>query len=377
MIHLQNKDYIPGIDGLRAIAAMAVLLSHATGNWGIFELGWIGVDLFFVISGFLITKILIENRGSSGYFKTFYYRRALRIIPIYAIVVIPLVCFHLWRNQVPFYVPLSYLIYLQNSFAIDYGWLPGLAHTWTLAIEEQFYLFFPIVIYLLRPRFLLATFVSAIFFIIGLRFFFYFANFYTYYQGVFTISRLDSFLMGGLVAIIAYYQIVQSIQLKNLIFNSIIVFSLSLLLIQIYKYGQNTTGFFHQMMLGIHQFKFKSNLISPYGQLKYSLLALLFAALLAKVVFQSSAFTQKMIHQLERPLIKEIGQMSYGLYLYHYIYVSLFRWFFDIDQAPPLYRIFLIFVIIIASYITARFSYFRIEKPFLKKRPTYKYTSGE
>lgn len=363
--------YISGINGLRAIAAIAVLLSHATGNWGIFELGWIGVDLFFVISGFLITKILIENRSAHNYFSAFYARRALRILPIYFIVVLPLVVFHLFWNQVPFFVPLSYLLYLQNSFALDYGWLQGLAHTWTLAIEEQFYLFFPLLLFIIKRRYFIPTFIALIITIVCFRFYIFYEGYYPYYQSVFSLARLDSFLIGGLVALINFYQGNLSLQRWNLIFNVVILVSVTCLILELFYFGRSAHDFFSQLFLGLKNFKYISNLISPLGHTKYTLLAFLFAAIIGKIAYRTSANTNKIIQLLETPFLKSLGEMSYGIYLYHYLYVTVCRWLFHINEAPVLLRLLLIIFILIATYFTALFSYRKIELPLLRNKKNY------
>ena len=368
---LKLASYISGINGLRAIAAIAVLLSHATGNWGIFELGWIGVDLFFVISGFLITKILFEIRGAKNYFSAFYFRRALRILPIYFIVVVPLVIFHLIWNDVPAYVPLSYLLYFQNSFALDYGWLQGLAHTWTLAIEEQFYLFFPLLLYFIKPRYLVKTFVTLILMIICFRFIIYYQEFYPYYQSVFTIARLDSFLIGGLIALLGFYHSSISLKKWNLLFNAMIIFCLICLLFELIYFGNTAQSFGEQLLAGFKKFKYQSNIISPLGHTKYTLLAILFAAIIGKIAYRTSSRTEKIVQLLETPFLKSIGEMSYGIYLYHYIFVTACRWLFHINDAPVFLRIILIIFILLATYFTALFSYQKIELPLLRKKKNY------
>src|SRR6478609_1971914 len=90
------RGHLRALDGLRGLAVLVVMLLHFTTAMtppagsaasvvrGVFQLGWIGVDLFFVLSGFLITGILADNRGSDRYFSAFYARRALRILPVYA-----------------------------------------------------------------------------------------------------------------------------------------------------------------------------------------------------------------------------------------------------------------------------------------------------
>jgi peptidoglycan/LPS O-acetylase OafA/YrhL len=162
---------IPELDGIRGVAILLVLIWHffvvpigavapafLKPLWVLLGMSWAGVDLFFVLSGFLIGGILLDNRESQNYFKTFYVRRACRILPIYYLFVIIYFCLAvagfgrekkdlLWlmNNPLPFW---SYASFIQNflmSLRLSFGcgWL---GVTWSLAIEEQFYLILPIII---------------------------------------------------------------------------------------------------------------------------------------------------------------------------------------------------------------------------------------
>jgi peptidoglycan/LPS O-acetylase OafA/YrhL len=155
-------NFIPGLDGLRGIAVFAVFLFHL----GIpkCSLGWAGVELFFVISGFLITRILFSTRENPDYFTRFYRRRILRIFPIYYLVLIGYTAVVLIAargdlHNLPFYyVFLQTIPQLRSHFADS----PLLNHTWSLAIEEQFYLFWPMVVFLLKGPRLFLTILSMI-----------------------------------------------------------------------------------------------------------------------------------------------------------------------------------------------------------------------
>ena len=159
---------IKEIDGLRAIAILSVVAWHYIGAsadagsgsllWRATISGRSGVDLFFVLSGYLITSILLSNRDASNYFSTFYARRAFRILPIYYVVVAIYVLgksFNLSAALFDGSIPTwTYLVGLQNFWMTSertYGafWLGG---TWSLAIEEQFYLLFPMLVSLLSLR---------------------------------------------------------------------------------------------------------------------------------------------------------------------------------------------------------------------------------
>ena len=165
--------YTPALDGVRGIAILLVLIHHFTvfSPSGPFEaglasvalLGWSGVDLFFVLSGFLITGILIDARGSDRYFGSFYARRSLRIFPLYflmvflSFVVLPrlpsLQLILAGPTEVPQW---PYWTYLVNFAVAERNqFLHGVLDiAWSLAIEEQFYLVWAVVVWALSPRWL-------------------------------------------------------------------------------------------------------------------------------------------------------------------------------------------------------------------------------
>lgn len=152
---MNDSNRLPQLDSLRGIAVLLVMLFHA----GVCRIGWVGVDLFFVLSGFLITGILLNTKGRQGYFLNFYTRRILRIWPLYyallflTFVIVPLV-FPAQRNHIfgdsrPW---LSYLFFLQNWWMNPSNVGAGpVAITWSLAIEEQFYIVWPLMVALAPP----------------------------------------------------------------------------------------------------------------------------------------------------------------------------------------------------------------------------------
>lgn len=174
MTRRPEAGLIPALDGLRGIAIILVMLHHFTyirptsgidGLIGsVLFFCWTGVDLFFVLSGFLITGILLDTRGSERYFTTFYARRTLRIFPLYylvlflAFVVLPKfpAVHEVLVGQVgPVDLPPQwpYWLYLANFSIADGGWVHGWVDvSWSLAIEEQFYLVWPLLIWLCPPR---------------------------------------------------------------------------------------------------------------------------------------------------------------------------------------------------------------------------------
>jgi peptidoglycan/LPS O-acetylase OafA/YrhL len=146
------------LDALRGLAALAVVLYHLLPHY--FFWGWAAVDLFFVLSGYLITSIILRYEGSRGFIVSFYARRSLRIWPIYFLTLFILIIINplLPRPQANLYQALPYyLTYTQNVwfYAGDAGTpLPLYVHTWSLAIEEQFYLLWPALLLLGGRRYL-------------------------------------------------------------------------------------------------------------------------------------------------------------------------------------------------------------------------------
>ncbi len=167
---------IPQLDGLRGIAIALVLVYHYAGNVVDFVppyikpfvqlggLGWSGVDLFFVLSGFLIGGILLDARGSSNYFRVFYWRRICRIFPLYfAFLAAFYVVSHfqhwpeldtLFNPQIPWQVSVTFNQNLWMAVHNELGAMT-LHPTWSLAVEEQFYLTLPAIILLVKGRRLL------------------------------------------------------------------------------------------------------------------------------------------------------------------------------------------------------------------------------
>ena len=162
---------IPALDGLRGVAILLVLFHHQTllrldgsgvDPWfgRLFHVGWCGVDLFFVLSGFLITGLLLDAKGGPHYFRNFYARRTLRIFPLYyAVVFFSLVILpNLPEGILPAQKAQSfgriegdeiwYWTYLSNySIAAAGQWRHGILDvSWSLAIEEQFYLLWPLLV---------------------------------------------------------------------------------------------------------------------------------------------------------------------------------------------------------------------------------------
>lgn len=215
-----GSTYIKPLDSLRAFAALSVVIFHynyfffksmpQTGlvhfYYSVLDFGWLGVDLFFVLSGFLITRLLLQQKNSEKYFKNFYIRRALRIFPLYYGVlvlyfVLPLLLgrgspasHEVSANQIWLWTYLS-------NFPHPLPELGDLGHFWSLAVEEHFYLFWPLIVYTSSPRRIQTICISTIAAVFALRFGMHGFGFDMNYLGKNSFCRIDTILFGAWLAV--------------------------------------------------------------------------------------------------------------------------------------------------------------------------------
>lgn len=160
---------IPELDGLRGFAALLVVFAHYFGeaNGGLehLQVGWLGVNTFFVLSGFLIGGIILDQKQLPGFFRSFYFRRIARIFPIYFVVFLTVLLLasltrgHNWSDQ-PFSASIYATFTTNFAHAIDGLGSVWLRPTWTLAVEEQFYLLLPLLICFTPRKFLLPSLLA-------------------------------------------------------------------------------------------------------------------------------------------------------------------------------------------------------------------------
>ncbi|MGH9573364.1 MAG: acyltransferase family protein [Candidatus Acidiferrales bacterium] len=205
--------HIPQLDVLRGIAVLTVigyhgldLIPHLHLNV-VLGTGYVGVDLFFVLSGFLITGILVRTKASPNYFRNFYARRALRIWPVYYVlllftfVVLPLIhpqsVTDIFAKSHPWE---AYPFFLQN-LTVNGNSFGTLTATWSLAIEEQFYLVWPLIIFLAPPRLLKPIAVGALFLSVAARWSVQYGLIPPIIIYTNTLTRLDGLALGALLAL--------------------------------------------------------------------------------------------------------------------------------------------------------------------------------
>jgi len=352
------------LDGLRAFAILPVMFHHCYPDTGWFgglaflgQAGWIGVDLFFVLSGYLITGILLRTRDQPHYYKNFVIRRTIRIFPLYY-VCLALFLAGAWRSGGPLWDSMRqfgggwYAFYLGNiraAYLGAYPPVPAFVPLWSLQVEEQFYLLYPLVVLLLpRPslrRFLLGCAVTAPLLRCLLALL---APDNTVARYVLMPCRMDALALGGLVAILALSpsdRWPSAAQLRG----GLIIAGVAVLALYTYAWNSehgNTS--FHPAM-------------SLVG---YSMNALASAFLLAVVVLRPSNTFNALLRW--RPLVYT-GEIAYGLYLLHipvsWVGRKLFMSVFGMDVDG--HSMISVIITFIASFLVAGISWRFFETPIL------------
>jgi len=353
--------YLRGLNGIRAIAATAVLLSHINmslktfniSNVSLFgfrngaqqawNLGEQGVTIFFVLSGFLITYLLLLENNKKGTInrKHFYIRRILRIWPLYylylflAVIIIYLFSSTLENAEmVPFYI----FLLANIPFIIEMG-LPACHHLWSIAVEEQFYLFWPFFFKkkIKLHKVLAIIIISCVIIRIMLWIFFPFKLFTV----LFTVNRFDCMMLGALVAIYFY---------EN---RKIIKFFTSF-----------PCQLFAWIVIAIHFFNF--NIIN-------SIISMEFVTLATAIIICGQISSKHKIINLENRLFNFLGKYSYGIYVYHplFIYILSKSNFFNQIENEIARAVTVFLTVILITLGIAFLSYELIEKKFIKLKDRF------
>ena len=356
---MSSIKYRPEIDGLRAIAVISVIIYHLNESW--LSGGFLGVDIFFVISGFLITGIIItEIQQNSFSFKQFYTRRIKRIYPAF-ITVMALVSFvasaiFIYNdfNQLRKTIELAtaflsnfYLGLTQGYFDLSTNENPVL-HIWSLAVEEQYYLIFPLILILAYKKFReikVLFIITLILFFILLATSFIPANFYKevlHQPNIYYLSnlRFPELLVGSLLAI--YHNLSASKQASKQASNVIAILS-TLLLFSCLFLMNNNIAFIPGITL---------------------ILPCIFTALIIHTTSQNNIV--KLC--LSNKAIVFIGKISYSLYLYHWIFIA-FAYYITGEKQINNQSIA---IVIILTIIFSVLSYYLIEQPIRKSKLNFK-----
>lgn len=211
---IKATTHIDSLDGWRGVAILLVFVFHYVPRdlknplEVVASLGWSGVDLFFVLSGFLITGILFDSRESRGYFKSFYMRRVLRLLPVYLLAVaVVLTGTHLLSGSrswidIPFFVYGANIVLAFPNAQINFGPHFSCSHFWSLALEEQFYSIWPFVVfYIPRRRTLMLICILGIVSALGVRVTLLALHSPPWLAFAELPARMDSLLAGALIAL--------------------------------------------------------------------------------------------------------------------------------------------------------------------------------
>ena len=336
--------YRAEIDGLRALAVIPVIFFHA--GFSLFSGGFVGVDVFFVISGYLITTIIIKELNNNTFsLISFYERRARRILPalIFVILISSIISFiFLTRSELANYFKSviftllffsNFYFYKNSPYFQSESYLEPLIHTWSLSIEEQFYIIFPITLLLFHKFFKKYIFLMLIF---GFSASLIICQFLALKTGgtlnfYFTFSRAWELALGAICA----YVIVH----KNLSYSTLIKNLLS------------TIGF---ILIGFSIFFFNRQNVYP----SLNTLVPTIGTSLIILFADRDTFVNKI---LSIKFFVSVGLISYSLYLWHQPLLAFGRIFFG--DLSIVYKLILIFL----SFLMSIFSYFYIEKIFRNK----------
>lgn len=362
--------YFEQLNGIRFFAVLLVLFDHWLIPINPFSfLGHLGVVIFFVLSGFLITRILFQNADdcrqnrSSIFVKIirFMYRRSLRIFPIYFLLLLIGLLFSLsnFKNVWPYLV-----FYLPNFYIMTKAtWLGIWDHLWSLAVEEQYYLVFPYFILLLAPRRYPLLFIWMLLVGLGTRFGFYAfsssemqeQNWMWWYVNPF--AALDCFGLGGILAYLFHYKSEYFHSLKRLKIGMFV----SLIALIIFLNLAKNSAFAHANIYSIVLARFAGALFA------FFLIAL---SIRKEPWFLSKFFLMRWVSFL--------GQISYGIYLYHNVVMNYYHdegntiWFYLYNYLPnfhlelvnfTIYKFLISFLILVCL---SSLSWFIIEQPINK-----------
>ena len=310
-----KRTHRPALDGMRGLAVLLVVFYHNFGFINYFFFGWLGVDLFFVLSGYLITDILLNERNKPRFLRNFYMRRVLRIFPLYYLTLF--ICLLILPQISAPNIKLDYYVnnqawlwsYLQNwlyIFKPDAG-TNFMHHYWSLAVEEQFYLLWPPVILLLRrTKYLMLFITSVLLLVLVARCFVWIYNIEDLaYFNLYTFTRIDGICVGCMVALIKRLDDNFLATKRPYIVSAFAAFN-----------------FLFYFFNSYYHFSF------PYlALIGYTTIAMLFGLL----VYEGVREENRLIYWLfNLKFLKFFGKISYGFYVFHWpVYALLHPTIFE------------------------------------------------
>ncbi len=347
---------IAELDSIRGLAALAVVIFHSNTSW--LPFGWAAVDLFFVLSGFLITSIILRHGRSDGFLRSFYIRRGLRIWPIYYLLIGVLAVIGLFLHQSCNWSSLPYALTYTQTFgrfwpesAVPFN--RNLLHTWTLAIEEQFYLIWPALVLLVGRRGLP---LLAVLCVVGSAL----GRSYGIWWDIFT--RCDGLALGSLLAWCRFRATDSGDpgRAASAILRSTVpaaVLSLCFLVALGVRYGSHPDG-----------------ALKLYPATTILAFNLMWLGLVELILRKAGGASTRL---LRLGPLQRLGQVSYGLYLYHVPILGLFlRITRELGYLGKAYEVKALSIVIAIALASLSWRY--IEQPILSLKRKHNYsTSGE
>lgn len=358
------SPHIPALDGVRGLAIALVLCFHSglivNGSGGlervwlrVASVGWAGVDLFFVLSGFLITSILLQTRPRPRYFRTFFARRVLRIFPLY-FVSLGLLFSYLACDERTWY-----WLFMQNWIPVLNGRAQpvSLEAYWSLAVEEQFYLVWPFLVFLLKPRQLPAFCLLTAGFACTARFVAKSAGVDYWTVMITTPFRLDSLAMGAFIASCRFSG--QRRWLQRAAPLALSIAGLAAAIIALAERGYRPDGWWSQTA-------------------GYSIVAVLFASAIA-IILDPGPIAKRFVRLLEIKLLMYLGHRSYAIYLFHMpVFVLMdvmYHRRLEAQDSTGTLDVQSAFLGFLACLVLAEISWHVLENPFLKMKR--RFTCGD
>jgi peptidoglycan/LPS O-acetylase OafA/YrhL len=325
-----KKRFYPALDGLRAIALLMVFCWHFIHA----PLGWAGVDIFFVLSGFLITDILYDTRHASHRVRNFYVRRTLRIFPLYyavlLLVLLSAPVFHwIWFRGCylwPLYLGnydrflfvgdyqrnASLFNTLNSSLPVSPPYSLQFVHFWTLCVEEQFYLVWPLVVFLVKDRIHLRNLCAAVVILVPLLRLLCVRTLpapllQAHFLYMFTPLRIDALLLGGFIALCLRGP--EAELLFRLARPLVLSLPAAFVLVE-----AGTLIFAHHPL--------PAGFGTPWMSIIGFTLIDLFAAAILLLALVPTSFLYRIFNLL---WLRRLGQMSYGFYIFHLLFYDAYR----------------------------------------------------
>ena len=375
----QSGGRIASLDGLRGLAVIGTLLIHyevrswpyQSGllwpTWLVVSHGWLGVECFFVLSGFLITGILLDSKGSGTYWRSYYGRRALRVFPLYyfalvvAFVLLPLLGSAAFGAEpVRASTQLWYWTYLSNVLIAFRGWGAApryIAHFWTMAIEEQFYLVWPLVVYTVDRKWLGRVAWGCVVVSVVARVALFAATGDYRYGWMLSFSRFDGLAIGAVCALWLRERGAEACRRDAA------------------RYGVWLGALVLLVSYWRHWGNFQDKVVGTVGLTLWSLV--MGCVVLWLVTAERDARVARI---LENPALRKLGMLGYGIYVWHYfVLIALqahgFRLDAVIDRVGSLALGHVIFVGVNATltYLVAHVSWRLIEQPCLALKRYFPY----